>query len=253
MIVIYDKDECPFCYRVRLCMGALGLAYERRAHHVEEHAQAWRALTNAGTVPVFVHDDVVLTDSWVILEYLQDRFGGLLPEAPAARARVRELTRYADAPLGRALREVVFEKRGKPEAEWDRKRIATGVEGYYAALPDLEAALGEGEHFGGAYSFADAALTGRFALAVAYGVPFPEHVPKLRAYFAARSRDAFFSQASPERVRTHVAQGQWDEGWGRELTQRVGAMWGGDAGVPADDVIETLQTLVSRCAHGGKH
>ena len=161
----------------------------------------WRGLTSAKTVPVLVDGDLVLTDSPVILEYLQDRYGGLLPDDPVARARSRELVRYADIPLGRSLREVVFEKRDKPEAAWDRARIEAGIEGYVATLPPLESVLDGRDYFvGPSFSFADAALTARFALGVAYGVPLPDHLPGLQRYFAARSSDPFFAAASPSKM-----------------------------------------------------
>lgn len=199
-IRLYDKAECPFCYRVRLCLGRLGVEHELRAHDRPEHEAEWRSLTQAQTVPVFVEGDLVLTDSWVILEYLQDRYGGLMPEPAEKRARARELTRYADNPVGRGIREVIFEKRSKPEAEWDRARIAAGTEAYLAALPALDAELGGSDAFVETYSFADAALTARFALALAYGVALPDDTPNLRRYFAARVADPFFRRASPPRV-----------------------------------------------------
>jgi len=206
LIILYDKDECPFCFRVRLSMGAVGVRYERRPHDTPDHRAAWQALTAAKTVPVLVDGDpqaspVVLTDSSVILEYQQDRYGGLLPDDPVQRARARELVRYADVPLGRSLREVVFEKRDRAESEWDEARIEAGIAGYLATLPHLERVLGDQEHFLGRYTMADAALTARFALGVAYGVPLPDTTPGLQRYYAARSADPFFAAAAPRRLR----------------------------------------------------
>jgi glutathione S-transferase len=199
VITLFDKPECPFCYRVRLALGALGVEH-RCLDHVE-HPE-WHDLTPAKTVPVFVEDDVVLTDSQVILEFLQDAHGGLLPEGPGARAEVRALVQYADNPVGRAVREVVFEKRAGPEAGWDRERIAKGAAGWRDCLPALEARVGrEGFLQGDAYTMADAAMTSRFALAEAYGLPLPEGLPRLTAWWAARRAESFFAGASPPRVR----------------------------------------------------
>ena len=128
MITLFDKPECPFCYRVRVALGFAGLEFERRDYDDPAAEREWRSLTPAKTVPVMVEDDLVLTDSAVMLEYLQDRTGMLLPEAPTERARARTLLQYADKPLGRGSREVVFAKRGRPESEWDAERIAAAGE-----------------------------------------------------------------------------------------------------------------------------
>lgn len=205
MISLYDKPECPFCYRIRLLLGHLGADHEVLPYDEPEHDRAWRALSHARTVPVLVEGDVVLCDSAVIIEYLEDRFGGVLPDGIAARARARTLVQYADTHVGRAIREVIFEKRAKPEADWDRERIERGAAGYRESLPFLERALGDGEYFSGSYSAADAALTGRVALAFGYGVELPEDAPRLRRWFETRVADSFFADASPPRVREWIA------------------------------------------------
>ncbi len=147
MITLYDKPECPFCYRVRAALGFVGLEFERKDYDEPSAEREWRSLTPAKTVPVMVDDGLVMTDSAVMLEYLQDRTGMLLPEAPAERARVRTLLQYADNPLGRGSREVVFAKRGTPPAQWDAERIAAGTTRFLDSLPHLEALLEGRESF----------------------------------------------------------------------------------------------------------
>jgi glutaredoxin len=50
--ILYDKPECPFCWRVRMALHRCGIEVERRDYQVYE-AQ-WRELSSAGTVPVLV-------------------------------------------------------------------------------------------------------------------------------------------------------------------------------------------------------
>jgi glutathione S-transferase len=205
VIRFYNKPECPFCYRVRLVMSYLGVEYQNLAHDDPEHEREWRSLTHAKTVPVLVDGDLVLTDSPVMLEYLQDLHGGLLPADPGDRARVRSLVQYADNPLGRGSREIVFAKRGIPEADWDAERIATGTRGFLGALPELAERLGDREFFSDRYSVADAALTGRFALTAAYGVEIPARFENLARWFESRLEDEFFVSASPPVVTDWLA------------------------------------------------
>jgi len=157
VIRLYDKPECPFCYRVRTALGFAGVDFERRPHDDPEAQREWRALTEAKTVPVMVDGDLVLTDSAVMLEYVHDRCGRLLPEDPVERARLRSLVQYADRPLGQGSKEVVFAKRGVPEADWDHERIAAGAERFVAALPLLDERLADHEYLVDDYSVADIA------------------------------------------------------------------------------------------------
>jgi glutathione S-transferase len=174
-------------------MSYLGVEYQNLAHDDPEHEREWRSLTHAKTVPVLVDGDLVLTDSPVMLEYLQDLHGGLLPADPGDRARVR------------SPREIVFAKRGIPEADWDAERIATGTRGFLGALPELAERLGDREFFSDRYSVADAALTGRFALTAAYGVEIPARFENLARWFESRLEDGFFVSASPPVVTDWLA------------------------------------------------
>ena len=197
MITLYDKPECPFCYRVRTALGFAGLEFERKDYEDPAAEREWRSLTPAKTVPVMVEGDLVLTDSAVMLEYLQDRTGMLLPEAAPERARARTLLQYADNPLGRGSREVVFAKRGKRESEWDAERIAAGTTQFLESLSHLEGLLEGRDSFFDGYTYADSALSTRLSLSAAYGLAIPEDYPRLRDWFMARLGEAWLLTASP--------------------------------------------------------
>lgn len=208
MITLYDKPECPFCYRVRTVLNYVGADFVTRPHDDPEAAQEWRALTPVRTVPVMVEDDLVLTDSAVMLEYIHDRHGRLLPEEPVARARTRALVHYADNPLGRGSKEVVFAKRGIAETEWDHERIAAGTEQFLASLPRLEAMLEGQAGFADRYTIADAALSTRLALSAAYGLTIPPEHVRLRRWFQDRLAEHWLVASSPPVVLDWLAGGR---------------------------------------------
>lgn len=99
-IVLYDYWRSSAAYRVRIGLNLLGLAYhsvpvdlvageQRGADNLERNPQ--------GLVPTLEIDDLRLTQSMAILEYLDETRGaGWLPQSPAARAQVRALA-YAIA------------------------------------------------------------------------------------------------------------------------------------------------------------
>lgn len=207
MIRFYNKPECPFCYRIRVLMNYLDIAYESLQYDEPEYERQWRELTHASTVPVMAVGDLVLTDSGVMLEYLQDRYGGLLPDGVEERARARALVYYADNPLGRGSREVVFAKRGVAPEDWDRERIAEGERIFESSLQHLENALHGKAFFPGRYTTADAALSSRFALSAAYGLEIPAEFSKLTKWFGDRLSEPFFVDASPPVVRQWLQTG----------------------------------------------
>jgi len=162
----------------------------------------WQRLSPSQTVPVMIEDDLVLTDSGPMLEYLAETGSALLPDFPRRRAEARSWIVYGDNVLGRSLREVVFEKRDKPESEWDQGRIRRGTRGFLSGLPALEMALRD-ENFllGNWPTLAECALFPRFALALLYGVDIPADFPRTRQWFGRQAIHPAFLSSSPERVR----------------------------------------------------
>ncbi|MBY4676682.1 glutathione S-transferase family protein [Marinobacterium arenosum] len=197
-IKLYDKPECPFCWKVRLALHELAIEAQLLDSQSPDHRPVWQALAPRKTVPVLVNDDTVIYESNVILEYLADISGSLLPKNPAERIQPRLINAYSDGVIGAALREVIFEKRGKPEAEWDRARIAAGITAFEQALEFLSEQLGEREFFGNCYSLPECALTARFGLAEAYGVHIPSQFANLRAWFERMKARPSYRATAPQ-------------------------------------------------------
>jgi glutathione S-transferase len=197
---LYDKPECPFCWKVRLALHECGMEVECVDAQSPLHRPLWQAMTPGKTVPVLLADGHVIYESNVILEYLAERGGSLLPQAPAGKIRPRLLNAYSDNVVGPALREVIFEKRGRGEAQWDRARIEQGLKAFEQALDHLSKQLGDGAFFADGYSFPECALTARFGLAEAYGVAIPERFANLRAWFERMKARPSYPATAPGRL-----------------------------------------------------
>jgi maleylpyruvate isomerase len=85
-------------YRVRIALNLKGLSYEYCSVHLsrdggEQFAAAFRQLNPLSLVPVLERDDLHVTQSLAIIEYLDEVYPTppLLPRNPAERARVRAL------------------------------------------------------------------------------------------------------------------------------------------------------------------
>ena len=91
MIVLYDAERCPYCARVRIALAEKGLEHEVVAVDLSDRP-AWLYEKNPlGKVPVLEEDGLVLPESVVIMEYLEERYPepALLPADPADRSLAR--------------------------------------------------------------------------------------------------------------------------------------------------------------------
>jgi len=101
---LYSGPLSLFTAKVRVALAEKGLVPERievgwspTSRYAPHHPDVV-ALNPKRQVPVLVDEGVVVYDSTVILEYLEDRYPepALYPDEPAARARCRQLEAAAD-------------------------------------------------------------------------------------------------------------------------------------------------------------
>ena len=99
MLTIYDAARCPYCARVRILLAEKGVPYKAVEVDLDERP-AWIYGKNVtGRVPVLEEDEgLVLPESRVIMEYLEERFPepSLWPADAAARALARLLLERFD-------------------------------------------------------------------------------------------------------------------------------------------------------------
>ena len=90
-LVLYDAGRCPYCARVRIVLAEKDVEYEPVEVDLENRP-AWIYDKNpSGKVPVLEEELLVLPESAVIMEYLEERYPDppLLPLDPAERALAR--------------------------------------------------------------------------------------------------------------------------------------------------------------------
>jgi glutathione S-transferase len=86
---LYTAERCPYAARARITLAEKGIAYDAVEIDLQDRP-AWLYEKNAlGRVPVYEEDEgLVLPESEVIMEYLEERFPepALWPPDPAERA-----------------------------------------------------------------------------------------------------------------------------------------------------------------------
>jgi glutathione S-transferase len=104
--ILYANDVSGYCCKVRIVLAQKRIAYQERTPPDGYGSAAYRAIVPAGTIPGLVHDDLVLSESEAIVEYLDEAWPNppMLPGSAATRARLRQLSRFHDSRLEPTLR-----------------------------------------------------------------------------------------------------------------------------------------------------
>ncbi len=94
MLRLYNYPLSPYCHRVRIVLAEKGLDYEIVQVDLannEQHSEIFLRLNPLGKVPVLVDEDLVIAESLVINEYLNEEypFPELMPQDNQARATAR--------------------------------------------------------------------------------------------------------------------------------------------------------------------
>jgi glutathione S-transferase len=90
-VILYDAARCPYCARARIALAEKGVPHESVEVDLADRP-AWLYEKNPlGKVPVLEEEELILPESPVILEYLEERYPepALLPADPADRAVAR--------------------------------------------------------------------------------------------------------------------------------------------------------------------
>lgn len=101
-LVIIGNYISPYVRKVLVCLELKGIEYRIDPIAPFVGDDDFSRLSPLRRIPVLLDGELVLNDSTVICEYLQDRFPhpSLYPADPVLRAKARWLEEYADSYLG---------------------------------------------------------------------------------------------------------------------------------------------------------
>lgn len=178
-------------FRVRWALEEVDQPYEVRLVSMKEMKEpAHRALQPFGSIPTYEDGDVALFESGAIVLHIAETHAGLLPEAPAARARAITWLFAAVGTIEPATFEFAWARVFEASQPWAAERLPL-VEGRvrptFAALEDL---LSDTEWLEGAFSAGDLMM---IAVLMRLGPSgYLAEFPALAAYVAkGEARPAF--------------------------------------------------------------
>ena len=159
----------PYVRKVLVCLEIKGVDYEVDPITPFFGNDEFRRLSPLCRIPVLIDDELVLTDSTVIAEYLDEVYSEppLLPKEPKERAHARWLEEFADTRLGDVFIWGLFYPKFVHPNVWkepgDQERIelslSTDIPG---ALDYLEGELPESGYLFGTIGLADIAIASFF-------------------------------------------------------------------------------------------
>ena len=106
---LYNAAQSTCSQKVRICLWEKGLVFSEVKLDLfkgDQLTEEYKKLNPNGVVPTLVHDDEVIIDSSVIIEYLDELFPEipLSPATPAGRAHMREWMRFFEEVPAPAVR-----------------------------------------------------------------------------------------------------------------------------------------------------
>jgi glutathione S-transferase len=166
----------------------------------EQKKPEYLAINPVGKVPALIDEKVVVHDSTIINEYLEDRYPQtpLLPRDPALRARARSFEDYADAYLAGALFKILMNMR-KPEAERNQEQIKEGEREVRDHFAFLDRELAGRQFFAGQLSLGDISFIPPLANYERAGYKIGPEFPNLHAWWERmKARPSFAASWPPD-------------------------------------------------------
>jgi maleylacetoacetate isomerase len=196
-------------YRVRIALNFKGIPYESVATDLRAPIRAHRseqflAMNPEGMVPVLSDGEHTITQSLAIIEYLEETRSQppLLPQMPAARARVRALSLAVACdihPLNN-LRVLNYLRSplGHDDAAVNAWYVHWVQQGFRALEEQARRSSGDGHHmFGEAVTLADVMIVPQMYNAQRFKVD-TEEFPTLRTICAHLESLPAFARAAPD-------------------------------------------------------
>ena len=182
MIIYYDWNLSPNCFKTKVLLNELGIEYQQRS--VDRDVMQSPAYSNfpAREAPALQDGELFISESGAIALYLSEKFSGPVPKDAQKRALMLRAMFYEASALspvvgGRGFFGELF----KPEAARDGKRMAALAEDAQVICRVLGEMLGDRDYFAGEFSLADIQLYAGATKAIEHSL-FRAPAPNLLAW-----------------------------------------------------------------------
>lgn len=183
---LYSDPQCPYSHRVRIVLAEKGVGFEVLDTTQQTHKADLVDLNPYQKAPVLVDRDLVLYESGVIMEYLDERFPHppLLPVYPVARAEYRQLIYRINHDWYKLMHDIL--ERTAKQAEKARKALLDNLTALGPVFADKPYFMSE------EFSLIDCCLAPLLWRLPVLGIELPKQAKQVRAYMdRVFERDSF--------------------------------------------------------------
>ncbi len=197
VMTLFCSPTCAYSHRARFVIWEKGITADIEYINVHQPPEDLIELNPYGTTPTMVDRDLVLYDSNIIMEYLDERFPHppLHPMDPVSRARARMMVHRIDQDWSRLADEILRlpdKKTNKP-----RKMLR---ESLLAAIPVFAAKL---FFLSDEFSLVDCAVGPLLWRLPMLGVELPKHAEPIKSYASRLFEREGFQQSLSEQEREY--------------------------------------------------
>lgn len=198
MMVLYSGNTCPFSQRCRFVLFEKGMDFEIRDIDLYHKPEDINVMNPYGEVPILVERDLVLYESNIINEYIDERFPHpqLMPPDPVERARARLTLFNLEREIFVHVKTLEDRNSTEEQREAARQKIRDSLVGLAPVVAKRKCLNGD------EFSMLDIALAPLLWRLSYYGIELPPAAMPVQKY-AERvfSRPAFIEALTPsERV-----------------------------------------------------
>ena len=128
-MLIVGNHVSPYARKVFVALDMKGIAYEMDPIVPFYGTEEFTRISPLRRIPVLIDGDLVLNDSTVICEYIDERWPTppLMPKSPADRAKARWMEEFADSRLGDLLIWRLFYQKTIVPFVWKREPDAAVI------------------------------------------------------------------------------------------------------------------------------
>jgi RNA polymerase-associated protein len=192
MMILYSGTSCPFSQRCRIVLHEKGMDFEIKDVDLHEKPDFIASMNPYNQLPILVERDVVLYESNIINEYIDERFPHpqLMPADPMMRARARLMLFNMERDLFSLLPDIV---NGAPKVAEKARNIVRDSLTQVAPILNKQKYL-----LGDEYSMLDVALAPLLWRLERLGIQLPKQATPLLKY-AERlfARPAYIAALTP--------------------------------------------------------
>ncbi|KAL6200279.1 hypothetical protein ACLB2K_030061 [Fragaria x ananassa] len=196
-VTLLDCWVSPFCMRVKIALEEKGVAYESQAEDLFGGKSELLLTSNPhGKVPVLLHNEKPVSESAIIVAYIDETWpsSSFLPPCAYGRAQARFWADYIDKKVFDAGKGICL---GKGE------EVEVAKKDFIEVIKTLEKTLGDKDFFGGdTFGFVDIigiAMTSWFPAYEKYGsFKLEDDCPKFSAWIKRSSERESVAKVIPQ-------------------------------------------------------